>query len=434
MSSPTGAGGGVAPTTLVLEAEKLVGGGRALAHHGGCTWMVAGALPGERVLVREIGRRAGIVEARAVGVDGPAHPARAADPCPHAVRCGGCDWPHIEPAAATALKVQAAAEAARGHPALAALIAAAKIHQSPLAYRLRARLHWDPVLATLGFHEPRSHAVTPIPGCRILSPVLMAALPALAAALRRRCPARVDVEWLEGSDPTRGVAAIRRAKGGPARLDPGWLPPPEELGAAVAGFHLLAASGAARGGWGEREVTFDLPTPLQVPIGAFFQGNRHLLHALFDRVAELAGPGGEPVFDLHAGVGFLAAAARSHGARSLDLIEPQLEAARAAARNLPEARVAIGVTAERFVERQPALPPEALVITDPPRNGMTPPLRQALVRWRPRRVLMLGCDPATWARDAASLRGHGYRVAALELFDLFPSTHHLEILALLERA
>jgi tRNA/tmRNA/rRNA uracil-C5-methylase (TrmA/RlmC/RlmD family) len=46
---------------------------------------------------------------------------------------------------------------------------------------------------------------------------------------------------------------------------------------------------------------------------------------------------------------------------------------------------------------------------------------------------MLGCDPATWARDAASLCDHGYRIAALELFDLFPSTHHVEILALLER-
>jgi len=433
MSTRDGDAGADTSTTVVLEAEKLVGGGRALAHHGGHTWMVAGALPGERVVVRELGRRAGIVEGRAVAVDGSAHPARAADPCPHAARCGGCDWPHIEPSAAATLKAGAAADAARGHPMLAALIAAAKIHHSPLAYRLRARLHWDPTHATLGFHEPRSHAVTAIPGCRILSPALMAALPALAAALRRQCPARVDVEWLEGSDPTRGVAAIRPAKGGPARLDRGWLPTPEELGSAAAGCHLLAASGAACGGWGEREVRFDLPMPLRVPIGAFFQGNRHLLRALFDRVAEFAGAGGEPVFDLHAGVGFLAAAVRSRGARSMNLIEPQLEAARAAARNLPEARVAIGVTAERFVERQPAGPPEALVITDPPRSGMTPPLRQALARWRPRRVLMLGCDPATWARDAASLRDHGYRVAALELFDLFPSTHHVEILALLER-
>jgi tRNA/tmRNA/rRNA uracil-C5-methylase (TrmA/RlmC/RlmD family) len=46
---------------------------------------------------------------------------------------------------------------------------------------------------------------------------------------------------------------------------------------------------------------------------------------------------------------------------------------------------------------------------------------------------MLGCDPATWARDAGSLSDHGYRPAVVEIFDLFPSTHHLEILALMER-
>jgi tRNA/tmRNA/rRNA uracil-C5-methylase (TrmA/RlmC/RlmD family) len=45
---------------------------------------------------------------------------------------------------------------------------------------------------------------------------------------------------------------------------------------------------------------------------------------------------------------------------------------------------------------------------------------------------MLGCDPATWARDAGHLVSNGYRVTELELFDLFPLTHHVEILALLE--
>jgi tRNA/tmRNA/rRNA uracil-C5-methylase (TrmA/RlmC/RlmD family) len=72
-----------------------------------------------------------------------------------------------------------------------------------------------------------------------------------------------------------------------------------------------------------------------------------------------------------------------------------------------------------------------LVITDPPRRGLSRTLRDDLARWKPKRILMLGCDPATWARDAAHLVDHGYRVTELELFDLFPLTHHVEILALL---
>lgn len=430
------AGGGDAhegpdsPTTL--RALKLVGGGRALAHHDGETWMVAGALPGELVSARPTGRRAGIVEARALAVLDTPHPARLADPCPHAEHCGGCDWPHVEPSAGARLKAGAAADAARGFPELASLIGEAAIHCSPLAYRLRARLHWDPQRRALGFFEPRSHAVTSIPSCRILSPALMSALPALISSLSHRCPARVDLEWLEGSDPEHGIAALRPVRGGPPQIDPRWLPQANEAEPSVRGFHALSRDGEVETGWGATDVAFELPVPLTVPIGAFFQGNRHLVGPLFARVAELAGPAADPVVDLHAGVGFLAAAAYSAGARDLVLVEPQPAAARAAARNLPQARVAAGVTAEAFLEGFAPRPADALVITDPPRTGMTPVLRRALADWQPRRLLMLGCDPATWARDAGFLCERGYRPASLELFDLFPSTHHVEILALLE--
>jgi len=91
-----------------------------------------------------------------------------------------------------------------------------------------------------------------------------------------------------------------------------------------------------------------------------------------------------------------------------------------------------GRTAEDFLSGLKNLPRDALVITDPPRRGMSRALRNDLTRWKPDRILMLGCDPATWARDAAHLVDHGYRVTELDLFDLFPLTHHVEILAVLE--
>jgi 23S rRNA (uracil1939-C5)-methyltransferase len=415
-----------------LRPIKLIGGGRALAHHEGETWMIAGALPGELVTACETGRRAGIVEARTLAVLDSPHPAREADPCPHAGRCGGCDWPHVEAAAAARLKAGAAAEAARAFPELATMVAEATINKSPLGSRLRARLHWNPQARTLGFYESRSHTVTPIPRCRILSPGLMRALPAITETLARHCPERVDLEWLEGTEPENRIAALRPVKGGPARIDRQWLSPPDEMQTVVRGFHGLSRAGSVEAGWGTREVLMGLPIPLMVPIGAFFQGNRHLIEPLFRRVAELATSAPDPVFDLHAGVGYLAAAVRSAGAREMFLVEPHAAAAMAAAQNLPEASVAAGVTAEEFLPAFEPKPPNALVVTDPPRTGMTSVLRRALVEWRPRRVLMLGCDPATWARDAGFLCERGYRLAAIELFDLFPSTHHIEILALLE--
>jgi len=187
-------------STVSLVAEKLVGGGRAIAHHDGSTWMVAGALPGERVRAAVTRRRAGIVEARTLEVVSEPHPARLKDPCPRAEVCGGCDWPHVDPIDGAALKVAAAAEAARTFPELARRIASAPIHASGNGYRLRAKLHWDGERKLLGFFEQQSHEVVSIVPCRILTPRFMRALPALEKALAERCPARVDVEWIGASD------------------------------------------------------------------------------------------------------------------------------------------------------------------------------------------------------------------------------------------
>jgi len=174
-----------------------------------------------------------------------------------------------------------------------------------------------------------------------------------------------------------------------------------------------------------------LPICLFVPIASFFQGNSHLARWLFDRTAGMIGTRPVPTWDLHAGAGYLAAAAQHAAPRPLQLVEPYRHAARAAQRNLPSARVAAGHTAEAYLDRARVLPQEALVLIDPPRSGLTPQLRLRLGDWHPERILMLSCDPATWVRDTAFLLERGYQLDHLELVDLFPSTHHVEVLALL---
>ncbi len=416
-----------------LLIEKMVGGGRALAHHGGETWMVEGALPGETVDAEIQGRRAGIVEASAARVTAGDHPAREHRPCPHAATCGGCDWPHVDPVVGSSVKVAAAAESLRGSADLAARLSSAPIQTSGLAYRLRSRIHWDPDTGLLGFYESRSWRVSAIPSCRLISPLLSGSLTALRRALEARCPAPVDVEWLEDLPGDHAIAALRPARKGPERLEPTWLPQPGEIEGVVDGFHLLSHSGERSLGWGATSVSMALPVPISVPIGSFFQVNRHLAGWLFDRVVELTGSRPVPTWDLHAGVGFLAAAAQYAAERQLQLVERSKVSARAARRNLPSARVASGWTAEAYLDQARSLPKEALVLTDPPRAGMTPELRQQLADWQPERILMLACDPATWGRDTRHLTERGYRLTHIELVDLFPLTHHVEILAVLER-
>ena len=419
---------------VTVDVVRIAGGGAGIAHHEGATWFVEGALPGETVAAEVVRRRAGIVEAEVVAVLANPSPARLTDPCPHAPTCGGCDWPHVEPEAGAGLKREAAAGAARSSPELARRLLAAPVRSSPLGYRMRSRLHWRPDERTLGFYSRRSWVPVAIPSCRIVSPRLAGAIPSLAEALAATATGPVDLEWLEDLDGAAAVVGLRPGRGGPNSIPAAWLPDRSRLEGVVDGFHLMSAAGALGAGWGADRVVMRLPIPLEVPIGAFFQGNRHLVPWLFARIGELAPPGDEPLWDLHAGVGLLAAAVLHRGRRPAVLVEPYRPSARAAARNLPDATVAVGRTAEAYLAGHRRLPREAVVITDPPRAGLTSDLRSRLAGWHPRTILMLGCDPATWARDAGFLIERGYELTQVELVDLFPSTHHVEVLAQLRCA
>jgi len=418
--------------SVEVDILDVVGGGRGLARVGRDVWLVSGALPGERVEAVVERRRAGVVEARCVRSTGPPHPTRLDHPCPRSDRCGGCDWSHVDAERGARLKSAVAAGAARTHPGAAARLAAAPVLQSSANYRLRARLHWDPESRQLGFYAARSRTVADIDGCRVISPRLAAAVEPIAEALAASCRGAVDLEWIEDLDGTTAVAAIRPASQSASRLDTRWVPTPESLRRVVDGFHVLDRSGRPTGGWGQTSVQMRLPLVLEVPVGAFFQGNRHLVPWLFARVAACVGTDPRPAFDLHAGVGFLAAAARWASDRELTIVEPNRVAAEAALRNLPGADVRVGRTAEEWSSTLDGFPRDACVLLDPPRSGCSPQLRRAVADLGARTVVMLSCDPATWARDVTFFEDHGFVLVDVELVDLFPHTHHVEVLSVLE--
>jgi tRNA/tmRNA/rRNA uracil-C5-methylase (TrmA/RlmC/RlmD family) len=57
---------------------------------------------------------------------------------------------------------------------------------------------------------------------------------------------------------------------------------------------------------------------------------------------------------------------------------------------------------------------------------------EAVLRYRPRAVAYVACDPAAFARDVATFRANGYDLSRLRAFDAFPMTHHVECVGLLE--
>ena len=70
---------------------------------------------------------------------------------------------------------------------------------------------------------------------------------------------------------------------------------------------------------------------------------------------------------------------------------------------------------------------------DPPRAGAAGAC-STLTQVRPRRIVYVSCNPATLARDVRALVAAGYCLTAVELFDLFPQTSHVETVVKLERS
>lgn len=73
-----------------------------------------------------------------------------------------------------------------------------------------------------------------------------------------------------------------------------------------------------------------------------------------------------------------------------------------------------------------------LIVLDPPRAGAGKQVVKHLSGLGARKIAYVACDPAALARDLAYFAEGGYRVRTLRAFDLFPMTHHVECVAILE--
>jgi tRNA/tmRNA/rRNA uracil-C5-methylase (TrmA/RlmC/RlmD family) len=173
----------------------------------------------------------------------------------------------------------------------------------------------------------------------------------------------------------------------------------------------------------------------------FWQVHPGAPRVLVETVMQMLNPSsGERALDLYAGVGlfsaFLAAAVGPSG--SITAIEGDGPAAELVKQNLA-GRPLVSVARDRVDRAMHRLAnsadrePVDLVVLDPPRAGAKRQVVRAIVDLAPRAVAYVACDPSSLARDLAYFGEFGYRLADLRAFDLFPMTHHVECVALLER-
>ncbi len=141
------------------------------------------------------------------------------------------------------------------------------------------------------------------------------------------------------------------------------------------------------------------------------------------------------VLDLYAGAGLFTvplALALGSGAR-VDAVEGDAGAVRDARRNVHELpQVVLHRADVAGAVREISANGAHAVVLDPPRAGAGAMVMGAVASGRPERILYVACDPAALARDLRTAADRGYGITDLRAFDLFPHTHHVECVALLE--
>jgi 23S rRNA (uracil1939-C5)-methyltransferase len=170
---------------------------------------------------------------------------------------------------------------------------------------------------------------------------------------------------------------------------------------------------------------------------SFYQTNTEQAYELYKVAREFAGLTGEElVYDLYTGTGTIAnfVAKKAKKVIGIEYVPEAIEDAKVNAQinNLDNTLFFAGdmkdILNREFIETYGR--PE-VIITDPPRAGMHQDVIDTILFAHPKRIVYVSCNPATQARDLQLLDTH-YRVVKVQPVDMFPQTHHVENVVLLE--
>jgi 23S rRNA (uracil1939-C5)-methyltransferase len=441
-----------------VTATALDDTGAGIGTADGLRVHVVDLLPGERaeIVVDHASPHRPEAWGRIVKRLGAPSPDRVAPACPAFGRCGGCTWQHL------AYPAQLAAKRARVASALASvpdLPAIADVRPSPaeLGYRNKGKYVAGTTGAgelVIGAYAPRSHHVVDTLGCRVVAPIIDE-----VASWVRGAAMRAQLVAYDESKRTGDLRyAILRESGGDVMivLVVSSFAPRAKLESlanamskhtAVRGIvaitndrrdgAIVPSGSAARVllGHGHFIETF-AGVPVEVGAAEFLQVNRAQAAAMYARVAELAQPA-QTAVDLFAGLGGIGLHLARAGTRvvAVEVDRDAVAQLRRAADHAKLPLVALagdaGALAPNVREALGDRPDVAIV--NPPRKGLAGALPLVVELAAPK-LVYVSCGPESLGRDLVELAAAGYRVRAIEPFDLMPGTGQVETVVLLEQA
>jgi 23S rRNA (uracil-5-)-methyltransferase RumA len=292
-----------------------------------------------------------------------------------------------------------------------------------------------------GFRRHGSLAIVPIRDCPISHPLIGQLMAYLNDAIERGAlpdfhgRVRVEVRVMEGGERDSLVSLVRPTEVShpPHQGDLDMLlaaltnfPEMVAVSTLLEGDRPTSVAGEAFG------VTTVVGRPVTLAAGSFFQTNLQLLPRLIQRLRQEAEPlSGRRVADVYAGVGLFGLFLADE-ATEVTIVESDPIAIEAAKRTAERWKV----SNVRFISSQAEQALEELghvdvLIADPPRAGLSESVRASIARFQPPTVLYVSCLAQSLARDLHELTAVGYGVESLELFDFYPQTYHVELLAVL---
>ncbi|MGL4473631.1 MAG: 23S rRNA (uracil(747)-C(5))-methyltransferase RlmC [Shewanella sp.] len=180
--------------------------------------------------------------------------------------------------------------------------------------------------------------------------------------------------------------------------------------------------------------------PLYIRPKSFFQTNPQVAERLYatarDWVAELMAVDSAPksVWDLFCGVGGfgLHCASQTVAVTGIEIEAEAIACASMSAQELGLSNVSFSaLDSTQFAAGKEASDVPDVIIVNPPRRGIGAALCESLSEFAPAHIIYSSCNAKTMAQDLQHIRG--YKVTRVQLFDMFPHTHHFEVMALLER-
>ncbi len=420
--------------------------------------MVPFTLPGERVRARVFRNHKNFSEADLVAVLTPS-PHRVQPGCPLFGRCGGCQYQHLDYTQQLHWKRQQVAELLQ-HMAGVTFDVAAVI-ASPRAYGYRSKItpHFnpgrarppaepsapsDPTIASQETTIPAAISSTPTPELPTPNPSTTFPIGFLRQGTRfdiidvPRCPIATDAintrltevrarVHAQRDTYTRGATLLLRDASGTVTTD---------YDAIITEEIALPAHSPSQISYLKSEIPA-APLRLHFLARDFFQNNPFILPAFVAYVRDqAAATGARFLVDAYCGSGLfaLASAPAFERVAGVEISETSIKFARenATANHIANATFLAGDASAIFAGL--TFPPDdSVVIIDPPRKGCDQVFLQQLFAFGPRAVVYVSCDPATQMRDLRDFLAAGYKLTAVQPFDLFPQTRHLECVITLKK-